>query len=211
VEDCRDVLCEIEFAAWIAKFATGLRYQLATPNGKGIDFVVEFEQFGNVGVEVKRIREVPKPIIHNEEDGIDVINYTQEESRKFTDHIMKAISQLLPNVSNAVYVKIDSTVHEFYDAGYAINAIVRRVCNNDIEFLHRKKFDSRDHFMEHYRRMSLLVVRSKWGPSISSAGTNFNSNRVWVNDDALINLPENIIDIFRRGDNWGKGPFNCNS
>ena len=55
VEDFRDVFCEIEFAAWIAKFATGLRYQLATPNGKGIDFLVEFEQFGNVGVEVKGI------------------------------------------------------------------------------------------------------------------------------------------------------------
>ncbi len=186
--------------------AGAIRYQLPTPNGKGIDFLVDFEHFGNGGVEVKRIREVPEPIIYNEEDDIDLINYTQEESRKFTDHIMKAISQLLPAVPNAIYVKIDSTVHEFYDAGYAINAIVNRVSDNDIDFLRRKKFESREQFMEHYHRMNLLVVRSKWGPSTSSAGINFNSNRVWINEDASLELPEKVIDIFRHGENWGDGP-----
>lgn len=202
LEDCQDVLCEVEFACLIAKFTSGMTYQVATPTGKNIDFLIDFKRFGGVGVEVKRIREVPEPTIRNDE-GLDEVNYTQRESFKFTDNIMKALIQLLPDRPNVIYLKIESTTHELFEAGFALSAIIDRVNRNDLAFLRKHKFESRDHFMEYYRRMNVVAVRSKWGPSISEAGTNYNSNRVFVSGDASMELPENIVDIFRRGENWG--------
>jgi hypothetical protein len=203
IEDCRDVLCELEFAARTARFFVSLQYQARTPTGKKIDFLAEFEHVGNVGIEVKRIREIPKPTTFNEEDQVHEINYSQKESFKFTENIMAALHQLMPNIPNVIYVKIDSTVHEFYDAGVALKAIVERVRDKDIDFLRKYRFDSPAQFMDHYQRMNVLVVRSKWGSSISSTGTNFNSNRIWRNEEAAIALRENVVDVFRRGDNWG--------
>lgn len=203
IEDCKDILCELEFAALIAKFLVSIQYQVSTPTGKKIDFLAEFDQVGHVGIEVKRIREIPEPTTYNEEDQIHEINYSQKESFKFTGNIMAAMHQLMPDLPNMIYVKIDSTVHEFYDAGVALNAIVKRVRDRDIDFLRKYKFDSPAQFMDHYQRMNVLVVRSKWGPSISSTGTNFNCNRIWRNEEAAIALPENVVDVFRRGDNWG--------
>ncbi|AMV31709.1 hypothetical protein VN12_06280 [Pirellula sp. SH-Sr6A] len=203
IEDCKDVLSELEFAALTANFFASLQYQVSTPTGKKIDFLAEFEQTGHVGIEVKRIREIPEPTSYNEEDQIHEINYSQKESFKFTGNIMAAMHQLMPDVPNVIYVKIESTVHEFYDAAVALNAIVQRVRNKDIDFLRKHKFDSTAQFLDHYQRMNLLVVRSKWGQSISSTGTDFNSNRIWRNEEAAIGLPENVVDIFRRGENWG--------
>ncbi|MCY2976978.1 MAG: hypothetical protein NTW52_20175 [Planctomycetota bacterium] len=203
IEDCKDILCELEFAARTAKFFVSLQYQVPTPAGKKIDFLAEFEHVGDVGVEVKRIREIPEPTTYNEEDQIHEINYSQKESFKFTDNIMAAMQQLMPDLPNVIYVKIDSTVHEFYDAGLALNTMIKRVRGKDVDFLRKYKFESTEQFMEHYRRMNLFVVRSKWGPSISSAGINFNSNRIWKNEDAAIALPESVVEIFRRGDSWG--------
>lgn len=187
----------------MAKFVVGFQYQVPTPTGKKIDFLTEFEQVGNVGVEVKRIREIPGPTTFNEEEQIHEVSYSQRESFKFTDNIMSALLQLMPALPNIIYVKIDSTVHEFFDAGLALNAIVMRVRAKDVEFLRKNKFESPEQFLDHYWRMNLLVVRSKWGPSISSAGTNFNSNRIWINEEATIPMPEHVVDIFRRGDSWG--------
>lgn len=202
IEDCWDVLCELEFAAFTAKFVTGFQYQVPTSLGKKIDYLLGFENVGDVGVEIKRIREVATPIIRNEE-GLDEINYTQKESFKFTDHIMAAMTQLMPGIPNVIYIKVDSTTHELYDAGYAINSIIRRARLQEPEFLEKHKLNSITEFQVRYYRMNLLVVRTNWGPSISKDGTNFNQNRIWVNEDAALELPHSIVDVFRRGEMWG--------
>jgi len=201
VEDCNDLLCEVEFAAYLARFVSKLDYQIATPSKKNIDFILTFDGVDQIGVEVKRIREVLNPTIQGD-DGLEEVNYNQRESFKFTDCIMAATRQLMPNLPNVVYVKVDSTTHEQYDAGFAVNQIVNHVKGNRTDFFRKHEFESRDHFLEHYRRMTLLVVRSKWSARYTESGISLNPNNVWINEDADCPLAEGRIEIFRRGDNW---------
>lgn len=201
VEDCKDLLCEVEFAAYLARFVSKIDYQIATPSKKNIDFILTFNGTDQVGVEVKRIREVPTPTIPGD-DGLEEVNYDQRESFKFTDCIMAATRQLMPTLPNVVFIKVDSTTHEEYDAGFAVNQIVKHVQDNRTDFFRKHKFESRDHFLEHYRRMTLLVVRSRWSARHTESGISLNPNNVWINEDAGCSLAKSLIDIFRRGDNW---------
>ena len=200
VEDCLDVIAELELACLLAQHVAKIDYQVTLPSGsKRLDFLLHFSCGVTIGAEVKRIRE-PDSVSQLQGNTSFEIPYTQRESFKFTDRILESLSQLHSDWPNIVFMKISSTTHELSDASEALGSIVRRFRRGDDEFFTRKGFKSQEAFLEQYRKMSMLVVRPKYTPLRGREPKNYTRNRIYINPDARFTIPDDIVDILRNAD-----------
>jgi hypothetical protein len=200
VEDCLDVVAELEFACLLSPYVEQFEYQFKlTGSNKCLDFVLHFSSSGCVGAEVKRIRE-PDSLTKRYGNDRFEIPYTQRESFKFTDRILEALPQLHPQYPNVVFFQISSSTHEPDDAFEALAHVVAHFRQGNDEFFTAKDFQSREHFLEQYRKLSAVLVRSRFTPVAGAEPINYTRNRILINQDANLTIPEDVADVLRHAD-----------
>jgi hypothetical protein len=78
--------------------------------------------------------------------------------------------------------------------------IVNRFSRGDEAFFNAKGFSSQESFLEQYRKMSLLVVRTRFTPVWGRKPSNYTRNRIFINPDAQFAVPYNVADILSNAD-----------
>lgn len=200
LEDCLDVVAELELACLLAPHVTKIEYQVKLPrSSKRLDFLFQFPCGFRVGAEVKRIRET-EAVRKLDQTKPYEIPYTQRESFKFTDRILESLRQLHSDCANIVFIKISSTTHELYDAYEAWRHIVARFERGDSDFFTTKGFESMDDFLHQYCKMSALVVRPLFTPIWGHEPKGYTRNRYYQNPDAAQVVPKHIEDLLSNAD-----------
>lgn len=201
LQDCLDVVAELEFACLLAPHVAHFDYQVKLPDKpKRLDFVLHFPTTDCIGAEVKRIRE-PDAVTQLYGNDYSEIPYTQRESFKFTDRILEdALPQLHPEYPNVVFFQISSATHEPDDAYEALAHVVKHYHDGNNDFFASKGFLSRQQFLEQYRKLSAVVVRSEFTPLAGRQINHYARNRLFINPDATLPIPEAMAEAFRHAD-----------
>ena len=125
--------------------------------------------------------------------GCIQIPYTQKESFKFSENIVRCIGQLRPETANVLAVKIDSSTHDPRELRESINELWKKARNGHDSYFSDNKAKGAADFLDLARALSAVVVKSIWAPDRVEERHNF----IWCNPDATIPLSSDILEHLR--------------
>lgn len=121
---------------------------------------------------------------------------THKEYRKFGDEICdpEHLGQIRPGMVNILAISTNSSAHDYFDLGKAIDSLKELVEKGDDEFFINKGFEGVEDFTIQLRRLSGILFRGAW------FSVDFNPNVLWRNDTAEYPIPNSLAEILQRLD-----------
>lgn len=126
-------------------------------------------------------------------DVIPVL-YSQKEELKFSDRILDALKQLVPNEPNALVIWSDSTTHEPDELPFAFRTLGRSILDGEEELFQKRKFASSHDVQNKLRNLSVAIGISRWARSPPAEVT----NTVWVHPTPNTSIPAAVVEQLTR-------------
>jgi hypothetical protein len=192
-ESLRDLQLELETAyLLLMERSLSLVYEPGHPErGRSPDYAVTFTTSVVFMVEVTRLRSA-RP--RTSPATLEHPHGTQSPSaavaipllgERFTDMLCSKLGQLLPQRSNLLLVGAETAHFTHSDLQAAMLRIQHRAEGNDPTVLKDQGFRDRADFFDHYRRLSVLLVR---GIPLQAGGPTV----LWLNPQAKYPLPGKV-------------------
>jgi hypothetical protein len=93
-------------------------------------------------------------------------------------------------MTNILVVNSNSYSHDDFDLEEAINSIKDLLTKRDDSFFIDKGFSNTEEFRQKFRKLSGILFRSSW----ISVDRTEKRNYLWVNEDAINEIPQEISD-----------------